>query len=899
MLLTKLHIPSPGKNLVQRDNLSSKLNQGLKSKLMLISAPAGFGKTTLISEWLNKERLPAAWYSLNKGDNDPVDFLSYIILAIKGIKKEFGQSALELLKSPNTPNSESIINLLINEIIEIEKDFLLVLDDFHLIDNSKIIQLVTYLLDNIPNNTHVAILTRSDPALPIARLRSQNQLVEFRSSDLSFSVTEISTLFNKKLKIKLSIENSYKLENKTEGWLAGLHLTALSIPDPNNITDFIDALKGDNRFIMDYLIEEVLKIQTDDVKEFLLQTSILEQFSAPLCNTVLNRIDSQEVLENLDRDGMFIIPLDTDRHWYRYHHLFADLLKQRLLLRDKNLIEDLHTKASNWYEENEMYDLAIEHTLVIKDYVKSIQVLGEIVEKMWKNGLHSAILSYGDLIPDELIKRNAEFCLYYSWLLIPAGQIQRAEPFLVCAERETKKVINDENSSREAVQNNKKLLGKISVAFAYLNSHEAKSEEIFNFCKTAMGYLLEDDPLWLSWAWFSYGTAYYSMGDLHGSNEAFKKAMNYAKKSGNIYQIASITVRMAENEQQLGHFKLSHKICSELIEFMNDRGYVQIAEVEWSFAGLYSMMAAIELCWGQAEKADEKIKTAYNLCKSGNDVFSTSYVLLVFTGILFMREDIIDAEKKINELDALIKENKVVSYFEFYFISMKLFMYIELKQFNKAENFIAEHGLRIDGIKTHLNETAYSMYARLLLIQNKLDDAEIILSELYVLANEGKRIERVVELKILYAIMHEKRIDHENAIKHLIEAMELAADEFLLIYFVYNSEHIDDLLKEIYRIQVKDKTRVPKEFSDRLKLAIEKKEERRKNKAESDLSTRELDVLNLIAKNHTNQEVADLLFISIHTVKTHVKNIHMKMEVESRSGAVSKAKKLGIILDPY
>jgi LuxR family transcriptional regulator, maltose regulon positive regulatory protein len=299
MLLTKLHIPSTGQNIVHRSGLFEKLNSGLNRKLILVSAPAGFGKTTVVSDWIIQNKIPTAWYSLDEADNDPVDFLRYFISGIQSIHSEFGENALRLLNSQNKPSGESLVNLLINEIFRINQDFLSVVDDFHLIKSNEVLKLVTYFLEHIPGNIHFVIMTRSDPALSVSRLRSQQQLVELRSSDLSFSADDISLLFNKKLKLGLSPEDVSALEKKTEGWIAGLQLTALSMQGREDTSGFIRDLKGDNRYIMDYLMEEVLKIQTDEIKEFLLQTSILEQMSAPLCDSLLNRNDSQLILETL------------------------------------------------------------------------------------------------------------------------------------------------------------------------------------------------------------------------------------------------------------------------------------------------------------------------------------------------------------------------------------------------------------------------------------------------------------------------------------------------------------------------------------------------------------------------------------------------------------------------
>ena len=401
MLLTKLHTPSTGKNYVHRPHLFDQLNEGLNRKLILVSAPAGFGKTSLISDWVNKNQISKAWISLDKGDNDPVEFVSYLIAGIQETLMDFGHAALGLFKSPNKPTLESIASLLINDLTEIEKDILLVLDDFHLIQSSEIMHFLSYFLEHIPENTHLVISTRSDPMLPLARLRSQNQLIELRSRELSFSAKDISILFNKKLKIKLSEEDIYSLETKTEGWIAGLQLAALSMQGNEDAAAFIKAFAGNNRYIMDYLIEEVLSVQQVGIEDFLLKTSVLEQLSASLCNSVLERSDSQLIIEQLENSNMFMIPLDSERIWYRYHHLFADLLKQRLLLKDKEVVREIHVRASDWFEKQNMIDLAVGHTLEIRDYERSISLLNKRIESLWENGNHAAIISYGDLLPDQ------------------------------------------------------------------------------------------------------------------------------------------------------------------------------------------------------------------------------------------------------------------------------------------------------------------------------------------------------------------------------------------------------------------------------------------------------------------------------------------------------------------
>lgn len=895
MLLTKLHIPSAGNNIVHRTELFANLNNGLSRKLILVSAPAGFGKTTILSDWIDQNKIPAAWFSLDNGDNDPVEFLSYIISGIQSIQKEFGESALKLLNSPNAPSCESITSLLINEIFNLSQNFLLVLDDFHVINSTEVLKLVTYLLEHIPCNIHIVILTRSDPALSVSRLRSQHQLVELRSSDLSFSANDISILFNKKLKLGLSPDDVFSLETKTEGWIAGLQLAALSMQGHEDISGFIKALKGDNRYIMDYLMEEVLKIQTEEIKEFLLQTSILEQMSASLCNAVLNLNNSQLILETLEKNNMFVIPLDTERNWYRYHHLFAELLKQRLHLREKAAIAELHNNASEWFNNNSMPLLAIEHAIQTADFEKSILILGEIAETLWQTGQHAAIMKYGDLLPDELIKQNADFCLYYAWILVITGQIQKAEPFLASAERIIKQNINDGNSSEEDVMYYRKLSGKISVVFAYLNSFLMRSEKVFEYSKTAMENLTEEDPFWYSWGWYTIGMAEMSRDNLKESLNAFENALEWGKKSGNIYLISATGNRIVALEARMGLYTSSYKKCSDLLSFMKKSGYSQIIKSESSYAVLFSGMAGIEAMRTDFDDALENIKTAYSLCKNGSDNSFRVLMLVVYSLTLYGRGDITGVKKILTEADNILKENIIFPGSMAMYIAMKGIILIEQNEPEKANQFYNENGLKFDKKLSYSEEFGYYPYALFLINEMKFREAEILLAQLFNMATAASRTERLIEGKVIYAILNKAKGDREKAIINLIEALEEAASENILMPFVLYYSRISDLLKEVYKMQATTNTNIPRKLTDKLKLTIEKRERFLKIKMQSELSDRELDVLKLLSEDLSNQQIADYLFISLNTVKSHIKNIFLKLDVDSRTQAVTKSKELGII----
>lgn len=901
MLQTKIYRPKTRNDLVYRRGPSEKLNKAKNKKLILVSAPAGYGKTTLVSQWIEKNNRDATWYSLDNADNDPSTFLKYIIAGIQTIKKDYGESALKLLNSPNKAGTVSIASLMINDLLSLKKELYLVLDDFHVISHREVFEVVKYLLTHIPDHIHLIILTRSDPPLSTSRMRSQGQVLEIRMSDLSFTANEITTFFNKKLKLGLQKSDIYTLEAKTEGWIAGLQLAALSMHGITDKPAFIEALAGSNRYIMDYLIEEVLRNQPKEVQEFLLKTSMLKQISAPICDLILNRTDSQLILEQLERDNIFVLPLDTERKWYRYHHLFADLLKQRLSLEDKNIIEDLHKKAGKWFEDNEIYDLAIEHILANKDYKSSIDIIGNVVEDLWNQGNHASILNYGATLPDDIIKMNPEFCLYYSWILIASGETQKASPFLTKAENLVKTFLHQNNSSDglpqpldKDDQYYQKLYGKIAVAFAYLYSHEEHSEQMFHYCKMGLDNLPEDDPLWHSWVWFTYGLAYFSEGNLPKSQKSFNTAFNYAQKTANVYLMSTILSRLAETEQQLGFFQSAYDRCADLLGYISDLGYAEMTKIEWTYAPLYQIMGVTELGWAEFDKAYEHLRIAYNLSKKGNDIFFKIYVSVIYSIILNYQGDK-EGEKIARELDDLVKGVSLPPFLTSFYISSKVYWLLEKNQVEQAKNFIESYGLNINQEINHAYEMAYVAYARLLIRQNKLDEAESLLNELHAFARVNNELDRMVELDIFYSELFELRGQKEKAIAYLMKALEMSAKENHLFNFVFWAEKLKDLLNEVYKIHATTRTNIPKKFINKLKLTIKNEEKRKKNKSVSDLSDRELETLVLLGEDISNQEIADQLFISVNTVKTRLKNIFLKLEVDNRRKAFAKAKEQGLI----
>jgi LuxR family maltose regulon positive regulatory protein len=571
------------------------------------------------------------------------------------------------------------------------------------------------------------------------------------------------------------------------------------------------------------------------------------------------------------------------------------LLQHKLHQNHKEAISELHDKASEWFNNNSMSILAVEHAIETGNFEKTIQFIGERIGTMWENGQHAAIMKYGDLLPDESIKQNADFCLYYAWILIIAGQIQRAEPFLVCAETITRGIINNDQSSIETVQYNKKLLGKISVAFAYMNLFVVHPEKIFDYCKIAMENLSEDDPLWFSWGWYSIGIAETVRENFSKSIEAYEKALEYGKKSGNVYLISTIAINLAYLESRMGLYTSSYKKCSDLLTFMKERGYSQFAKLESTFAGLYSCLAGIECMRADFDDALENIKTAYRLSKNDSNSSYKVIVLLVYSLILYGCGDSEGIMRMINEAEEIIKLNKITPAVMAIYIAMKGLILIEQNQLERADNFFKENGLRLDKKISYSDEYGYFAYVNLLITEMKFEGAEILLSKLYTMATAANRIERIIELKVIYAILFKASGNNEKAISNLIESLEYAAEENIIMSYIIYIDKISDLLKEVYKIQATAKTKISKKIIDKLHLVVEKREKLKKTHSEGKLSTREMDTLQLIAGDLTNQEIADKLFISLNTVKSHVGNILMKLEVDTRIQAIAKARELGII----
>src|SRR6266700_3398746 len=428
LLTTKLHPPRPRARLVPRSQLVERLQQGVGGALTLLSAPAGFGKTTLLAQWRASTRAPVAWLSLEPEDNELTRFLTYLIAALQTLDPHLGAPALALLRPPQPTERETVLTVLANDLLRWQgEDFALVLDDYHVVEAPAIHQALTSLVEHLPPQMHLIIVTRADPPLPLARLRARGQLSELRAAELRFRAAEAGIFLEEVMGLHLAQEDVATLQAHTEGWIAGLQLAALSLQGRANASDVLSAFSGSHRFVLDYLSEEVLSRQPTAVQTFLLHTSILERLSGALCDAVIGQEGSQAMLEALDRANLFVVALDEERGWYRYHHLFAEVLKSRLQLGEVSLVAELHRRASAWYEQHEMVAEAIQHALAAPDLERATHLIEHHGISFALRGEVHTMLGWLNALPDAVVRRHARLGLYSAVMLLFTNQVQAAE----------------------------------------------------------------------------------------------------------------------------------------------------------------------------------------------------------------------------------------------------------------------------------------------------------------------------------------------------------------------------------------------------------------------------------------------------------------------------------------
>ena len=908
LLETKLYIPKWRPGLVSRPRLIERLDQGIERKLTLVSAPAGFGKTTLLAEWLTAtpaSQRAAGWVSLDQSDNDPAFFWAYFITALQKVQSEVGESALSLLHSPQPPPIESVLTTLINEINAIEDDFALILDDFHVIDAQPVHSAIAFLLDHLPPQMHLVIASRSDPPLPLARLRGRGESTELRASDLRFTTDEAVAFLNEVMELDLSAADAAALETRIEGWIAGLQLAALSMRGREDVSAFIRDFAGDDRYIVDYLVEEVLQRQPERVRSFLLQTSILDRLSGPLCDAVTEQEDGKVLLEALERGNLFVVPLDDKRQWYRYHHLFRDVLHAHAMEEQPDQVPIRHRRASEWYEQNGLRSDAVRHALAAEDFERAAALIELAWPAMRMSDQEATWLGWVKALPDELVRARPVVSVGYAWTLLIGGELEAAEARLRDAERWLEAPADtgerpDAPSSKMVVVDEEELRSlPATIASARTFHAQALGDVpgVEKYARRALDLLPESDYFRRAIPAGILALAYWAGGDLAAAERLIADSMANMRTAGNIPNAISGTSLLAYMMMAQGRLQEAVNAYEQSLQLATEHGKPALRGTADLHVGLSELHREL----GDLEAAIQHLLTSKEL---GEQAAHDAYQYRSRLAQARMKEAQEDLDGALDLLDeaervytgGVIPDVRPVA-------ALKARVRVLQGRLAEAQGWVSERGLSVEDDLSYLGEFEHVTLVRVLVAQYKseqedrsIHEAMGLLERLLQAAEAGERTGSVIEILVQQALAYEAQDKIPLALVPLERALTLAEPEGYVRIFVDEGEAMRGLLRHATAggIAGSYTRRLLSAFDEPAQPASTPAQAAAARLAEP-LTAREVEILRLIAGGMRNQEIADHLFISLSTVKRHVANAYGKLGVGHRTEAVARANELNLL----
>jgi LuxR family maltose regulon positive regulatory protein len=597
---------------VPRPRLTERLNAGLRRKLTLVSAPAGFGKTTLLSSWSqhSKSRSRIAWLSLDEGDNDLTCFLTYCVSALQTVDATVGQRILAALQSPGVINTEAILTRLLNEVAEFPHDIVLILDDYHVIETQPVDQAVTYILEHLPSQMHLIVGSRSDPSWPLTRLRARGQMIEIRAKQLRFTLEEAASFLNQVMGLDLSAEDIASLEERTEGWITGLQLAALSMRRSDNVRKFISAFSGSDRYILDYLGQEVLAHQPHRVQMFLLQTSILNRLTGPLCDTLTGENNGHEMLVGLESGNMFIIPLDNERRWYRYHHLFGDLLKRRLRQAFPNQVAELHQRASCWYEQSGDINEAVHHALAAGDMEQTADILEDHWQVFFVRGELAKLKSMLDSLGPEITNNNVILRMAYCMIYSQTGAIELIPSHTAYVRPRIKDIVEDDVQHSSNLAAIPSLFEQIEAIVALANGRASAAKD---HAKKAISLIPGDaSPVdrrrLILAANLRLGQAHRELGEFDEASSVLITVLEMLKATESYYVVGT-AIQILALYEALDRKRKAMTLCKETLDFVAKKHWDELPPV----GHIHLALARLQADAGDHEAAQDSLDAGRRL----------------------------------------------------------------------------------------------------------------------------------------------------------------------------------------------------------------------------------------------------------------------------------------------
>jgi ATP/maltotriose-dependent transcriptional regulator MalT len=878
ILATKLYIPRLRPNMVSRPRLLERLNEGLHRKLTLIAAPAGFGKTTLVSAWVEGIERPAAWLSLDKEDNDPTRFLTYLVAALQTIAPNIAEGVSGVLHSPQPPPSEAILTALLNDITTIPDQFVLVLDDYHVLDAQPVDHVLTYLVEHLPPQMHLVIASREDPPLPLARLRVGGYLTEVRATDLRFNPSEAAAFLNQAMGLTLSAQDIVALERRTEGWIAGLQLAALSLQGQQDTTSFITSFTGSHHFVMDYLVEEVLGQQSERVQTFLLRTSILDRLCGSLCDAVVldPSASGQATLDYLEHANLFLVPLDNERRWYRYHHLFAELLRQRLQQSiascpgdERGSVAELHRRASQWYEDHGLELEAFHHAAAAHDVERAERLIEGKGMPLHFRGAVAPVLNWLESLPTTVLDAWPSLWTAFASTLLVTGQTTRAEQALRAAEAALQDAEPDDKT--------KDLVGRIAAIRATAAASQNQVKTIIAQSRRALEYLHPDNLAFRTSTAWKLGFAYQLQGDRAAARRAYTEVISIAQASGNTIFTVTAIVGLGTLQEADNQLHLAAQTYQRSLQLVGDLPLSATCEPHLG-------LARISYEWNDLEAAQQHAQHSVNLARQTESTDRVVAGEVLLARLKLAQGDVAGAAALVAEAGQLARQQN--------------FMY-RLPEVAAAHVLILlrQGSLSAAAQLAQTHELPLSQ-ARVYLAQGDPSAALAVLSPWHRQVDARGWEDERLKVLVLQAVALEAHGDQDKAVQVLSDALTLAVPGGFIRLFVDECLPMAHLLSEAAALGI-----MP-DYIGKV-LAVWKAEKQKREDTSSlppsaqpliePLSHREVEVLQLIAQGLSNQEICERLFLALDTVKGHNQKIFGKLQVQRRTEAVARARELGLV----
>jgi len=893
ILSTKLYIPRSHPNRVARPRLIERMNESMECPITLLCAPAGYGKTTLLSEWIPQYEHCVTWLSLDEADNDPARFWRHFLAALQTLNPDLFKDAQRSLEGSQVRPIEAVLTLTINEIADLDYRFTHIFDDYHLIDNLTIHNGLTFLVEHLPPNLNLVITSRSDPLLPLARWRTRGQMTEIRSADLRFTREESSAFFNQVMGLDLSEEDVAVLDGRAEGWISGLQLAALSMKDHDDRSKFITAFAGSHRFIIDYLVDEVLSRQPEHAREFLLATSILNQMCGPLCDAITGGSNGQIILEELEQSNLFVIPLDDHRGWYRYHHLFSEMLRSHLQALSGNKTVELHVRAAEWFESNGLVVEAIHHALVAKDWERSIRMIMNVADTIaFTQGQFRTVLVWLQTLPDSVTRLHPRLSLIRAWMLLNSGSSEAVEENLLEAER-----------ALAAQESAEQLQGEITALRAMLASYRREVSRTIELCRQARQQLPESNAFVRAAVANALGLAYRFSGRVVEGSQAFSEAIALGQAAGNYYMMMDSVVNLARMQMWRGQLRAAAQTCRQALRFAEERASAT-GHTLFDAGFPHIRLGEIMREWNELDSAEQFILKGIELGKAGGnlDIVMTGYRFL--SRVKQSQGDGAGAWAAMKAFEEIaISFNVPIMFFGA--VARKARLSLAQGDLAPVEEWAQQYESFTGKDPAFLDEFSMITLARLHLAQSRITEAIALLGQFREDAEAAERMGSVIEILILEALAFAAQGDDRRALTSLERALTLSEPEGYIRLFVDEGEPMRQLMTE-YQSEIKKQTANGLDgqssyllaYINRLLAVFPQPAHSEKPgpvTMPEPLSERELDILRLIATGRTNQEIAEILVIAVSTVKSHINNLYGKLGTNRRTQAIAIARDLGLL----